>query len=54
MVLFLGFTHPKFGRIYGYKPESACQTLKNKTIGNKAHRYRLEKVSVTGFLSEED
>ena len=28
----------------------AYQTLKNKTTGNKAYRYRLEKISVTWFF----
>jgi hypothetical protein len=50
-LIFKGLLHRSYGRISGYVPERACQTLKNKTIGNKAYRYRLEKISVTGFLS---
>jgi hypothetical protein len=29
----------------GCYPERACQTLKNMTISNETHRYRLEKNS---------
>jgi hypothetical protein len=41
-LIFKGLLLQSYGRISGY--EMAYQTLKNKTIGNKAHRYRLEKI----------
>jgi hypothetical protein len=50
-LIFKGLLLRSYGRISGHQPERAYQTLKNKTIGNKAHRYRLEKISGTGFSS---
>jgi hypothetical protein len=45
MVLFLRDYAPKLWQNIQLRTgESACQTLKNKTIDNKAHRYRLEKI----------
>jgi len=44
-LIFKGLLLRSYGRISGYQPERVCQTLKNKTIGNKAHRYRLERIS---------
>ncbi len=49
-LIFKGLLPRGHGRISGYQRERAYQTLENKTIGNKAHRYRLEKISVTAFL----
>jgi hypothetical protein len=46
---FKGLLPRSYGRISGNQPERAYQTLKNKTIGNKTYRYRLEKISGTGF-----
>jgi hypothetical protein len=48
---FKGLLLQSYSRISGHQPERAYQTLKNKTISNKAYRYRLEKISVTGFVS---
>jgi hypothetical protein len=45
VLIFKGLLPRGNGRISGNQPERAYQTLKNKTIGNKAHRYRLEKIS---------
>jgi hypothetical protein len=43
MVLFLRVYSTEV--ISGHQPERAYQTLKNKTIGSKAYRYRLERIS---------
>jgi hypothetical protein len=43
MVIFLRVYSTEV--ISGHQPEMACQTLKNKTIGSKAYRYRLERIS---------
>jgi hypothetical protein len=46
MILFFkGLLLRSYGRISGHQPVRAYQILKNMTIGNKAYRYRLERIS---------
>jgi hypothetical protein len=42
-LIFKGLLPRIYGRISGYYKERAYQILENKTICNKANRYRLEK-----------
>ena len=44
-LIFKGLFPRSSGRISGHEPEKAFQTLKNKIIGNRAYRYRLERIS---------
>jgi hypothetical protein len=44
-LIFKGLLLRSYGRISGCYSERACQTLRNKTIGNRAYRYRLERIS---------
>jgi hypothetical protein len=50
-MILKGLLLRSYGRTSDYQPVRAYQTLKNKTIGNKAYRYRLEKISGTCFVS---
>jgi hypothetical protein len=45
MVLFLGFTPPELWQNIRLPTGKGISNPKNKTISDKAHRYRLERIS---------